>query len=163
MNIAEIKAKIERTIPESLIPGEEADEFLRIEAGHWSDVARFLREDPDLNFDSLMCLTGYDHGPDQSLGVAYNLHSMEKLHTLEVRIEVPREKGSIPSVALLWRIADWFEREAYDMYGITFDGHPDHRRMLLPEDWIGHPLRKDYTTPEYYHGIPVPKDKRGWE
>ena len=163
MNISDIKAKIESTLPESLIPGEETDEFLRIEAGHWSDVAHFLREDPDLNFDSLMCLTGYDNGPDQSLGVAYNLHSIDKLHKLEIRIEVPRENGSIPSVALLWHIADWFEREVYDMYGITFEGHPDHRRMLLPEDWIGHPLRKDYTTPDYYHGIPVPKDKRGWE
>jgi NADH-quinone oxidoreductase subunit C len=163
MDFADIKARIESTFPDALITGEEADQFLRVEASRWRDVARFLHEDPDLHFDSLMCLSGYDNGPDQSLGVAYNLHSMEKLHKLEIRTEVPHENGSIPSVALIWRIADWFEREVYDMYGITFEGHPDHRRMLLPEDWIGHPLRKDYTTPDYYHGIPVPKDKRGWE
>ena len=63
----------------------------------------------------------------------------------------------------LWRIGDWFERETYDMVGITFEGHRDLRRMLLPEDWEGYPLRKDYDVQETYHGIAVPKEKEGWE
>ena len=95
--------------------------------------------------------------------MAYNLHSMDILHKLEVRIEVLREGGSIFSVANIWRTADWHEREVYDLFGINFEGHPDLRRILLPFDWEGHPLLKDYTTPDYYRGIPVPKDKRGWE
>ena len=136
---------------------------MQVKPEGWLEVAHFLREDPALQFDALMCLTGYDTGPGEALGVAYNLHSMSKLHMLEVRIEVPRNGGVIPSVALLWRTADWHEREAYDLFGIDFGGHPDLRRILLPSDWEDHPLRKDYQTQEYYHGITVPKDKRGWE
>ena len=69
----------------------------------------------------------------------------------------------IPSIAEIWRTADWHEREAYDLFGIKFSNHPDLKRILLPEDWEGHPLRKDYKTPEYYNGMPVPKDKSYWE
>ncbi|MFB0515986.1 MAG: NADH-quinone oxidoreductase subunit C [Candidatus Neomarinimicrobiota bacterium] len=163
MEQSQIIAKVASVHPEALIPTEEEANHIRVIPEHWLVVAQFLRSDPDLHFDSLMCLTGYDPGPGEPLGVAYNLHSMDKLHQLEVRIEVPREGGTIPSVAHIWRTADWHEREAYDMFGVIFEGHPDPRRMLLPEDWEGHPLRKDYTTPDYYRGIPVPKDKRGWE
>jgi NADH-quinone oxidoreductase subunit C len=162
MEQSKIAAKIANAFPDALIPLEEAA-YLSIVPEKWETVAHFLRNDEELLFDSLMCLTGYDKGPDEELGVAFNLHSMDKLHELEIRVEVPRDGGTIPSVAHIWRIADWHEREVYDMYGIIFEGHPDLRRMLLPDDWIGHPLRKDYETPDYYAGIPVPKDKRGWE
>ena len=126
-------------------------------------MAGYLRNDAALAFDSLMCLSGYDEGPDGSLAVIYNLFSMQHKHKLEVRIKVPRDDGSLPSVANIWRTADWHEREAYDLFGMTFEGHLDLRRILLPEDWVGHPLKKDYLTPDYYRGIAVPKDKRGWE
>lgn len=137
--------------------------YLQIVPEQWRDVAVYLRDEAQLKFDALMCLTGFDKGPGQVLGVIYSLHSMEHNHKLEVRIEVPRDGGIVPSVAQIWRTADWHEREAYDLFGITFADHPDHRRMLLPDDWEGHPLRKDYETPDYYRGIPIPKDKRGWE
>ena len=79
---------------------------------------------------------------------------MELLHKLEVRIFVNRKNGSIPSVANLWRTADWHEREAYDLMGIRFSNHADLRRILCPDDWEGHALRKDYEFPLEYHGIP---------
>ena len=69
----------------------------------------------------------------------------------------------IPSVANLWRTANWHEREAYDLLGIKFTDHPELKRILLPEDWEGHPLKKDYETPDFYNGMPVPKDKSYWE
>ena len=163
MEQSEIAARVGAAYPDALVSTEGEVAHLQLTPEHWLKVAQFLRSDPELHFDSLMCLTGYDKGPGEPLGVAYNLHSMDKLHKLEVRIEVIRDGGTIPSVARIWRTADWHEREAYDMFGIQFEGRPDLRRMLLPEDWEGHPLKKDYQTPDFYHGIPVSKDKRGWE
>ena len=89
--------------------------------------------------------------------------TMEYNHCIEVRISIPRANAKVPSVEKIWRIADWFERETYDMLGIEFTGHRDLRRILLPEDWEGWPLRKDYQVQETYHGIVVPKMKEGWE
>ncbi len=145
------------------VTADESNQVFIVMPEKWLEVADLLKNDPDLTFDSLMCLTGYDKGAGEALGVAYNFHSMSKLHKIEIRIEVPRDGAEIPSVAMIWRTADWHEREVYDLYGITFSGHPDLKRILLPDDWEGHPLRKDYVTPEYYNGLPIPKDKSGWE
>ena len=92
--------------------------------------------------------------------IAYNLYSIPYEHHLTLKIRFPRlgENGklpAVPSVTSVWRTADWHEREAYDLMGIHFTGHPDMRRLFLPEDWQGHPLRKDYTEQERYHGITV--------
>ena len=163
MDFSQITNRIKAAHPDALLPVEDEARYLRLNPQGWPAAAQFLRDDPDLHFDFLQCLSGYDPGPGKDLGVAYNLFSLEKRHSLEIRIEAPREGGSIPSVASVWRAADWHEREVFDLYGITFEGHPDLRRILLPDDWVGYPLRKDYETPETYRGIPVPKDKRGWE
>ena len=106
--------------------------------------------------------TGYDLDDGNNLGIAFNFSSTELKNYLEVRIEFDY-LTHIASVTPLWRAADWHEREAYDLFGILFDNHPDMKRILLPQDWEGHPLRKDYVTPEYYKGMPVPKDKSYWE
>ena len=75
--------------------------------------------------------------------------------TTPIKVFCPRDNPSVPSVADLWPAADWHEREAYDMFGIVFDGHPDLRRILCADDWEGFPLRKDYVFPREYHGIPA--------
>lgn len=109
-----------------------------------------------------MCISSYDKGDNKYYGVAYNLFSTTNNHYLEVRVEA--EEGiSIPSVVSLWKTANWHEREAYDMMGIQFVGHPNLKRILLSDDWEGHPLRKNFKEPDYYHGMPVPKDKSYWE
>ena len=128
----------------------------------WNEIATFLFENNDLKFDYLMCLSGYDLGDSTKFGVAYNFYSTTIKHYIEVRVEIDLET-EIPSVAKIWRTADWHEREAYDLFGIKFSNHPDLKRILLPEDWDGHPLRKEYKTPEYYNGMPIPKDKSYWE
>jgi len=71
-------------------------------------------------------------------------------------VRVPKDNPHVPSVESVWKTANWHEREAYDLIGVVFDGHPDLRRILLPDDWEGHPLRKDYKVPEFYNGMKVP-------
>jgi NADH-quinone oxidoreductase subunit C len=90
------------------------------------------------------------------LAVVYQLFSMVKKHKITLKVEVPTDAPNVQSVESIWKTANWHEREAYDLYGITFIGHPDLRRILLPYDWEGHPLRKDYQVPEYYNGMKVP-------
>lgn len=118
-------------------------------------LASFLRDDPELDFDYLMCLSGVDYAKG-TLGVVYNISSMAKKHRIMVKVEVPKETPDVPSVTAIWPAANWHEREAFDLIGIIFTGHPDLRRILMPDDWEGHPLRKDYKTPEFYHGMKVP-------
>jgi NADH-quinone oxidoreductase subunit C len=120
------------------------------------DVCAVMATDPDLHFDSLMCVSGVDYGAKLKLGVVYNIHSMRHRHAYCLKVDLPREDPHIPSVCGVWRGADWLERETYDMIGAVFDGHPDMRRILCPDDWEGFPLRKDYEVQEYYHGVRVP-------
>ena len=124
------------------------------------DICFFLRDDERFFFDQLSCLTALDNGPvKNSMEVICHLYSIP-FHTFFVlKVETGRgtetELPKVPSIAEVWRTADWHEREAYDLFGIEFTGHPDLRRILLPADWVGFPLRKDYTEQEYYHGIKV--------
>jgi NADH-quinone oxidoreductase subunit C len=103
-------------------------------------LCRRLRE---LGFEYLNCLSGVDW--NTHLEVVYDLSSLCETSKVHLRVTVDREAPVVPTVSDLWRAADWHERECYDLFGVRFDGHPDHRRILLPEDWTGYPLRKDYT------------------
>ena len=144
------------------IDGDPNNDWIQLKPENWLKIAKWLKSDEELFFDSLQCNTGMDLG-EGVLESRYNLHSMKHLHKVEIRIKVSAEKPDIPSVEQVWRVADWFERETYDMFGINFIGHRDLRRILLPDDWEGWPLRKDYEEQETYHGIIVPKVKEGWE
>lgn len=166
MNFLELVNYINSNFVKNFVPveAEAPADHIDCPADRWRSLAEFLRSDEDMEFDSMMCITGVDYGGEEgNLGVIYNLFSMSHQHKLEVRVTVPKYKPVIPTVENIWRIADWFEREVFDMFGIEFDGHRDLRRLLLPEDWEGYPLRKDYEFPETYHGIPINKVKEGWE
>ncbi len=119
------------------------------------EICLQLRDHPRYQFDSLMCLSGVDYG-NGSLGVTYHLDSTILKQKVTLKVLVPQDQPHVASVAMVWRCADWHEREAYDLVGLLFDGHPDHRRILMPDDWDGHPLRKDYKVPEFYRGMKVP-------
>lgn len=127
--------------------------FVVVSPGTLPDIARFLRDEPGLSFDSLMCLSGVDY--KERFAVAYHLYSMKERHALGLKVFLPRENPSVHSVDAVWPAANFMERETYDLFGIVFEGSKDLRRILLPEDWEGHPLRKDYKYPEFYHGIKV--------
>ena len=116
-------------------------------------VCAWLRDDPETQFDLCACISGTDDAKD--LWVVWHLYSIPKNHRAVLKLNVGRDKPSSPSVSSIWKAADWHERETYDMYGIRFEGHPDLRRILLPEDWPGYPLRKDYEFPDEYQGIPL--------
>jgi NADH-quinone oxidoreductase subunit C len=105
-------------------------------------VARFLKD--RMEFDYPTCLTALDRGDNFEL--VYNLYSTSRKEALMLKVLVPREDSKVVSVIEIWAGVDWQEREAFDLMGIQFEGHPDLRRILLPEDWEGHPLRKDYET-----------------
>jgi NADH-quinone oxidoreductase subunit C len=134
---------------------EGTDPFCVVRADAIASVCQFLRDEPGLQMTSLMCLSGTDD--KKNLGVTYNLASMSQKHKFTLKVELPdRESPKVPTVATLFGTADWHEREAYDMMGIVFEGHPDLRRLLCPDDWEGWPLRKDYKVQEYYRGMKVP-------
>ena len=156
-----IKKTIIEKFPNEIDEGSEA-RYIYLKPDNWLEIAKWIQSEPSLLFNSLQCQMGIDMGED-ILESRYNFHSMEHDHYLEIRIRVSRSDAKIPSVEQVWRIADWFERETYDMLGIEYTGHRDLRRILLPDDWEGWPLRKDYQEQETYHGIVVPKIKEGWD
>ena len=159
MKFEEITNLIKQNFTELEIILEE--NYVEIKENKWLKLAQFIKENSQLEFDFLSCLTSVD-GQEDGLYIVYNFLSIKHRHTLEVRV-FSNSEMKIPSITKLWKGANWHEREAYDLMGITFTGHPDMRRILLPSDWEGHPLQKKYKEPEYYHGMPVPKDKSEWE
>ncbi len=109
------------------------------------DALRFLKETPELDFNFLSTLTAIDDWPDEPrFAVLYQLYSMRYGAYLRLKARVAGDEPVLPTATVVHRNAEWHERELYDMFGITFTGHPDLRRILMPADWSGHPLRKDY-------------------
>ncbi len=143
------------------VESDSENKIIRLTPENMLDVCGHLFDDPSLLFDYLLCITSMDN-QENGLELAYNLYSYKNRHYLELRIVIQDNKA-VPSVESIWKTADWHEREAYDMMGIEFSGHPNLTRILLPEDWEGFPLRKDYEESDYYHGMPIPKDKTEWE
>jgi NADH-quinone oxidoreductase subunit C len=131
------------------------DPYFKVKADSWLEVATLLRDDPELRFDFMNNITAVDWIKQSRIDVVYHLWSYSKSHGLVVKIELPRDKPQVPSVTPLWPAADWNEREQFDLVGVEFMGHPDLRRIMLPDDWVGYPLRKDYKEQEAYRGMPT--------
>lgn len=109
------------------------------------DIAEFLRSDAELQFCYLADLTAVDRFPaEPRFEVVYQLYSIPTRSRLRLKVKVGGDEPAVDSLSSLWPTANWFEREVYDLFGIRFHGHPDLRRLLLPDDWVGYPLRKDY-------------------
>jgi NADH-quinone oxidoreductase subunit C len=129
--------------------------WINIAPDQIKDICLFLRDDSEMLFDYLSCLSGVDYN-NGTLGIVYHLNSMVYKHTIVLKSFCTKENPHVQSVSDVWGTANWHEREVFDLFGIIIDGHPDLRRILLPDDWEGNPLRKDYKVQEFYHGMKVP-------
>jgi NADH-quinone oxidoreductase subunit C len=122
---------------------------IRVTKQDWYDLHQFLRDDSETNFAMMIDETAADYPLRQDrFDVITHLLSLDKRHRLRVKTAL-NENDEIPSLYPLWKTANWLEREAYDLFGVIFAGHPDLRRILLPENWEGYPLRKDYPVEGY--------------
>ncbi len=174
MDIQEIHSLLLEKFGDSAVgqaPVEATDSWIQVSRDSIVEVGAFLRDNERLRFDHLNDLCGCDYlepnekkaakfGHDPHVEVVYQLSSIELKHRLKLKIVLPRWKNDeegrlpeVPSVSGVWGIADWHEREAFDLVGIHFQDHPNLRRILCPEDWEGHALRKDYDFPLEYHGV----------
>jgi NADH-quinone oxidoreductase subunit C len=117
-----------------------------VPADHLVSTCRALFEVPTLRFNAIVEITAADYFPrEPRFEVVYHLLSVPNRQRVRLKVRVP-DGGTVPTVQALWPGAGWLEREVWDMFGIVFDGHPDLRRLLMPEDWEGHPARKDYPV-----------------
>lgn len=173
MNLVEIRKALQTRFGNA-VPDVDASAdsgWIELSPAVLLPVCQFLRDEPRLHFNLLNCITGVDYchtDPKKAatspwpphVQVVYHLSSLTNKHTLVLKVKMSRWKDDrpgqlpeLPSVSSVWKTALWHEREVFDLVGIWFTGHPDLRRILCPEDWVGHPLRKDYEMPLEYHGI----------
>jgi NADH-quinone oxidoreductase subunit C len=134
--------------------GQDKHPRIHINAADWRAIAEFLFSEQTLQMNWLANLSGVDYAADDQMCVVYDLWSFELRHSFAVKVFCLRDNPIIPTVSDLWPAANWHEREAFDLFGIVFKNHPDLRRIVLSDDWVGFPLRKDYVFPREYHGIP---------
>lgn len=145
--VQKIKSRFGKSIIETSIFRGEITHV--IEPKDIEDVCNFLKYDQDFQFNFLSDLIGTDCRPLNSyFEVVYQLYSIPYRHRIRLKVRV-KEGESVPSVTSVWRSANFAEREAYDMVGVVFEGHPDLRRIYMSPDWEGYPLRKDYPLVGY--------------
>jgi len=134
------------------------DASLVVPAADIVEICRYAREDEELVFDCLMNLSTVDWPKKNQIEVVYHLWSYRRRHAFVLKVALDRAKPEIASVTSVWKSADWLEREQFDLMGVQFSGHPDLRRIMLPDDWVGHPLRKDYAEQPQWHNITTTRD-----
>ncbi|MFZ0659457.1 MAG: NADH-quinone oxidoreductase subunit C [Candidatus Binataceae bacterium] len=130
---------------------QKLDSFCVVDPSAIVEVGGFLRDDPTLAMDCLSNQSGVDY--KDRIEVVYHFFSYKHRHGAVLKVKLPRENPVVHTLENLWASANWMEREIFDLLGVTFEGHSDLRRILLPEDWEGFPLRKDFVEPLEYHGI----------
>ena len=152
MDTTDIFALIRQNVQAEVVLLEEGPEpSVRIPPDAVFPVLQYVRSAPELDFNTLMNQTAV-HETGQ-MRLFWHLFSYSRKHRLTVESAVPLERPQVCSVATLWKAADWLEGETFDLFGVEFVGHPDLRRIMLPEDWEGYPLRKDYVAPNGYGDI----------
>ncbi|OGW30021.1 MAG: hypothetical protein A2X59_08430 [Nitrospirae bacterium GWC2_42_7] len=148
MEILQIADKIKEKFPEEILDIKEfrGQVSVLLKKGKILEICRYLHDQTDLSFNYLADVCGVDYlgKKENRFEVVYHLYSIKHRHAIRLKAEVSGDNPAIHSVVSIWAGANWHEREAHDMYGIVFQGHPDLRRILMPDDWDGFPLKKDY-------------------
>jgi NADH-quinone oxidoreductase subunit C len=155
MEAGEIHRRLRDRFGNAIAPEVKAADWpvVAVQAPLVAEVCRFLRDEPELGFDCLSNLTGVDRKADDRIELWYHLFSYRHRHQIALVASTPRPDPVAPTLSQVYPIANWLERECFDLLGVGFTEHPDLRRLLMPEDWVGHPLRKDFVEPDEYHGI----------
>jgi NADH-quinone oxidoreductase subunit C len=153
MEALHVYERVKQRFPDKVleVSDKKPDPFAVIEPGAIVEVSHFLRDDPETAMDCLSNETGVDY--KDRIEVVYHLYSYSHRHGCVLKVKLPRDNPTVTTVEEIWKSANWMEREIFDLLGVTFDGHSDMRRILMPEDWPGYPLRKDFVEPLEYHGI----------
>jgi len=152
MEALQIYERLKQRFPDRILEiGGKPDAFAEVAAGGLLEICHFLRDDPAIAADCLSNETGVDY--KDRIEVVYHLFSYKHHHGCVLKVKLPRDNPVVSTLETIWSAANWMEREIFDLLGVTFEGHSDMRRLLMPEDWPGHPLRKDFVEPAEYHGI----------
>ena len=143
--LEELKNAVAQLVPGAILTIDGSALF--IEPKDVAAVCRRLKDDERFSLDYLADLTAVDYPAEQRLDVVYHLYSIAKKHgPVTLKVKLPRANPTVASVTPIWRGAEFQEREAYDLYGVIFEGHPDLRRILMWDGFEGHPMRKDYVV-----------------
>lgn len=148
---AEIAERLKAQFAETeWVVAENGDSYAFVSPSNVASVCSFLKDTAELSFDYVVSLSAFD--AKEHIEVTYHLYSYKHRHSFVLKAKVARG-GAVASTAAIWGASNFMEREVYDHFGVNFTGHPDLRRILLPNDWVGHPLLKDYVEQEEYNGM----------
>ena len=150
MDVTSLLALLQENVPNARFepaPSSDLQSTIYVSRDELPEVGRVLRDRPDLRFEFLAEVTAVDFWPrEPRFELVYVLVSIEHRARLRLKVRLAAELARVGTVSGIWPAANWLEREVWDLFGIVFDGHPDPRRLLMPEDWEGFPLRKDYPV-----------------
>lgn len=160
MTAKEIFERVNELCPGAATDLDEGclDPFFKVDAANLKEACLALRDDGALKFSVLSDLTAVDLPTENVIQIVYHLFSYEPQQQIVIKADVDRDAPRIATVEDVWKVANWFEREVFDLFGVLFEGHSDLRRILLPEDWVGYPLRKDFVEQEEYDGISTERE-----
>ena len=160
MTPEEIQACLAAKFGDAVGPLQPAnkDPWVEVKPAALPEVCAFLKADERLRFDCLMNLSAVDLPKQNQIHVVYHLFSYARRHGFILKAKLDRAAPTIPTVEPVWKSADWLEREQFDLLGVQFEGHPDLRRIMMPDDWVGNPLRKDYAEQPQYHQISTTRE-----
>jgi NADH-quinone oxidoreductase subunit C len=148
MTVEELKNKIEADFKEkivSVVLSAQKEVLITAKPEAYVSLCQDLKDKPEYSFRHLSCLTAVDYIKDNKITVVNHLWSYNKCHQVTIKLDVDRANAKAPTLENVWKSANWFEREVFDLYGITFEGHSDLRRIMMPDDYVKYPLRKDFT------------------
>jgi NADH-quinone oxidoreductase subunit C len=155
-----ILARLKASLPDSILAVDEfrGDLTVTVRKADVVRVGEFLRDTPELAFDMIIDVLGVDmYRPENRFEVVYNIYSLKNKAYVRLKVQVDEADLSVPTVTGVWAGANWHERETYDMFGVKFAGHPDLRRLYMPEEFEYHPLRKDFPTMGIPDSLPLPR------